>query len=246
MPESERAAQVKTLDFDKLPVERALGVQWNVASDQFGFSIVIKDRPATRRGLLSIISSVYDPLGLAPSFILNAKLILQDLCRNKYGWDNKIPDEFLYHWQAWLQELPKLEQVTIDRCFKSPDLGEITSCQLHHFSDASQQGYGAVTYLRITGHDGNVKCSFVMGKSRLAPIKPVTIPRLELSAAVVATRLEKISRGELSLPINESFFWTDSTCVLRYLENQDSASKLSLPIGSQRYTTPLLPLSGDM
>ena len=221
LPESERAAQVKTLDFDKLPVERALGVQWNVASDQFGFSIVIKDRPATRRGLLSIISSVYDPLGFATPFILNAKLILQDLCRNKYGWDDKIPDEFLYRWQAWLQELPKLEQVTIDRCFKSPDLGEITSCQLHHFSDASQQGYGAVTYLRITGHDGNVKCSFVMGKSRLAPIKPVTIPRLELSAAVVATRLEKISRGELSLPINESFFWTDSTCVLRYLENQD-------------------------
>ena len=171
-------------------MEQALGVQWNVSSDQFGFSIVIKDRPATRRGLLSIISSVYDPLGFVAPFILNAKLILQDLCRNKYGWNDKIPDEFLHRWQAWLQELPKLEQVTIDRCFKSPDLGEITSC---HFSNASHQGYGAVTYLRITGHDGNVKCSFVMGKSRLAPIKPVTIPRLELSAAVIATRLEKIS-----------------------------------------------------
>ncbi|XP_078357279.1 uncharacterized protein LOC144642164 [Oculina patagonica] len=221
LPESERAAQVKTLDFDKLPVERALGVQWNVASDQFGFSIVIKDRPATRRGILSIVSSVYDPLGFAAPFILNAKLILQDLCRNKYGWDDKIPDEYLQRWQAWLQELPKLEQLTIQRCFKSPDLGEIASCQLHHFSDASQQAYGAVTYLRITDHDGNVNSSFVMGKSRLAPIKPVTIPRMELSAAVVATRLEKISRGELSLPINQSFFWTDSTCVLRYLENQD-------------------------
>ena len=221
LPESERAAQVKTLDFDKLPVERALGVQWNIASDQFGFSIVIKDRPATRRGILSIVSSVYDPLGFAAPFILNAKLILQDLCRNKYGWDDKIPDEYLQRWQAWLQELPKLEQLKIERCFKSPDLGEIASCQLHHFSDASQQAYGAVTYLRITDHDGNVNCLFVTGKSRLAPIKPVTIPRMELSAAVVATRLEKISRGELSLPINQSFFWTDSTCVLRYLENQD-------------------------
>lgn len=164
---------------------------------------------------------MYDPLGFAAPFILNAKLILQDLCRNKYGWDDKIPDEYLQRWQAWLLELPKLEQLKIERCFKSPDLGEIASCQLHHFSDASQQAYGAVTYLRITDHDGNVNCSFVMGKSRLAPIKPVTIPRMELSAAVVATRLEKISRGELSLPINQSFFWTDSTCVLRYLENQD-------------------------
>ncbi|KAL9989490.1 hypothetical protein ACROYT_G004049 [Oculina patagonica] len=138
LPESERAAQVKTLDFDKLPVERALGVQWNVASDQFGFSIVIKDRPATRRGILSIVSSVYDPLGFAAPFILSAKLILQDLCRNKYGWDDKIPDEYLQRWQAWLQELPNLEQLTIQRCFKSLDLGEIASCQLHHFSDASQ------------------------------------------------------------------------------------------------------------
>jgi len=124
--------------------------------------------------------------------------------------DDKIPDEYLQCWQAWVQELPKLEQLTIERCFKSPDLGEI-----------AQQAYGAVTYLRITDHDGNVNFSFVMGKSRLAPIKPVTIPRMELSAAIVATRLEKISLGELSLPINQSFFWTDSTCILRYLENQD-------------------------
>jgi len=221
LPESERAAQVKTLDFDKLPAERALVVQWNVASDQFGFSIIIQDRPATRRGILSIVSSVYDPLGFTAPFILNAKLILQDLCRNKYGWDEKIPDEYLQRQQAWLQELPKLEQLTIERCFKSPDLGEIASCQPHHFSYVSQQGYGAVTYLRITDHDGKVNSSFVMGKSRLAPIKPVTIPPIELSAAIVATRPEKISRGELSLPINQSFFWTDSTCVLRYLENQD-------------------------
>lgn len=221
LPESERAAQVKGLDFDKLPVERALGVQWNVSSDTFGFSIVVKDRPATRRGILSIVSSVYDPLGFVAPFILKAKLILQDLCRNQYGWDDKIPDEFIHRWEAWLRELPKLEQLTVDRCFKSPELGGIASCQLHHFSDASKQGYGAATYLRITDAGGNVKCSFVMGKARLAPIKPVTVPRMELSAAVVATRLEKMSRGELSLPINQSFFWTDSTCVLRYLENQD-------------------------
>ena len=60
-----------------------------------------------------------------------------------------------------------------------------------------------------------------MGKSRLAPIKPVTIPRMELSAAVIATRLDRISRGELTLSISESFFWTDSTCILRYIENKD-------------------------
>lgn len=109
LPESERAAQVKTPDFDKLPVERSLGVHWDVSSNQFGFRIVVKDRPATGRGILSIVSSVYDPLGFAAPFTFNAKLTLQDLCHNKYGWDDKISEEYLYRWQVWLQQLPKLE-----------------------------------------------------------------------------------------------------------------------------------------
>ena len=164
-PESERAAQVKDLDFDKTPIEGALGVQWNVSSDALGFAIVIKDRPATRRGILSIVSSVYDPLGFVAPFILSAKLILQDLRRLKLDWDDKIPEEFLERWQAWLSDLPQLETVAVQRCFKPASTKETKSTQLHHFSDASQQGYGAVSYIRIEDVLGNVKCSFLMGKS---------------------------------------------------------------------------------
>ena len=80
IPESERAENIKDLNFDQLPVERALRVQWSVCSDQFGFKIVIKDRPATRRGILSVVSSVYHPLGFAAPFVLKAKLLLQELC----------------------------------------------------------------------------------------------------------------------------------------------------------------------
>ena len=221
LPESERAAQVKDLDFDKTPIERALGVQWNVSSDRFGFAIVIKDRPATRRGILSIVSSVYDPLGFVAPCTLAAKLILQDLCRLKLDWDDKIPEEYLQRWQAWVSDLPQLENLAVERCFKPASMKESKSAQLHHFSDASQQGYGAVSYIRIEDVLGNVKCLFLMGKSRLAPIKPVTIPRLELSAAVVSTKLDRMLRNELSLPIDQSFFWTDSTCVLRYIANTD-------------------------
>ena len=219
LPEWERAAQVKDLDFDKTPIERALGVQWNVSSDTFGFAIVIKDRPATRRGILSIVSSVYDPLGFVAPCILSAKLILQDLCRLKLDLDDKIPEEFLQRWQAWLSDLPQLENLAVERCFKPASMKETKSTQLHHFSDASQQGYGAVSYIRVEDVSGYVKCSFLIGKSRLAPIKPVTIPRLELSAAVVSTKLDKMSRNELSLPVDQSFFWTDSTCVLRCIQN---------------------------
>ena len=85
IPEKERATLDKNLDFEDLPIERALGIQWNASSGTFGFKITIKDKPATRRGILSIISSVYDPLGFVAPFILPAKIILQDLCKKKLG-----------------------------------------------------------------------------------------------------------------------------------------------------------------
>lgn len=220
IPESERAESVKEICLNKLPVERALGVQWNVESDTFGFKIVVKDRPTTRRGLLSIVASVYDPLGFAAPYILPAKAVLQDLCRAKIGWDDTIPSEHLQRWLKWLEDLPKLEALKVDRCLKPKNFTDIVTAEIHHFSDASQQGYGAVSYLRTTDVNGNVHCSFVMAKSRLAPLKSITIPRLELMAAVVSTRLDKMFRTETNLPVHESVFWTDSTCVLRYIENE--------------------------
>ena len=92
------------------------------------------------------------------------------------------------------------------------------------FADASQIAYGVVSYLRITNAQGLIHCSFVIGKSQLSPLKHLTIPRLELSAAVVAARLDKIIRTETDLQVDKSVFWTDSTCVLGYLRNE---SKLS-------------------
>ena len=180
IPESDRAASVKGLDFDHTLVERALGVQWNVASDVFNFKIATKDKPATRRGILSVISSIDDPLGFVAPFHLSAKVLIQDLCRKLLGWDDKIAEEDLQRWGIWLKELPKLEQFTIERCFKPPNFGSVISCQLHHFSDASTIAYGAVSYLRLVNAEHEVHCSFVMGKSRLSPLRPITIPRMEL------------------------------------------------------------------
>ena len=221
LPESDRAEKIKELNFDKLSIERGLGVQWNVSTDQFEFSIVIQDRPLTRRGILSVVSSVFDPFGFVAAFILQAKRILQDLSRMKLDWDEPILERFQDRWQSWPQDLPKLEELEIDRCFK-PNDEEVVSSQLHHFADAFEEGYGAVTYLRIENKPEEVKYSFAMGKSRLAPIKSVTIPRMELSAAVTAVKLlNKMCQVELSLPVEETLFWTDSTCVLKYLENEE-------------------------
>ena len=92
---------------------------------------------------------------------------------------------------------------------------------MHTFADASQRGYGAITYLRFEDIEGNIHCTFVMAKSRVAPLKETTIPRLELSAAVVATRRDTIVRKEIDIKIDTSLFWTDSTCVLSYLNNKN-------------------------
>ena len=148
-------------------------------------------------------------------------MILRDLCRRGLDWDDKIPPEDLTRWEDWLQELPKLEQFAVERCLKPKNFGRIVSSQLHSFADASQEGYGAVTYLRVVNENGDAHCAFLMGKSRQTPQKSITIPRLELSAAVVATRLNKMMRCELDIAIDDEFYWSDSTCVLSYIANQD-------------------------
>ena len=223
VPETERAPSVKDLDLSNNPAltERALGVQWNVQKDTFSYKIAEKERPITRRGMLSIICSVYDPLGFVSPCILPAKAIQQDLCLKGLGWDDQIPEPCKQKWQSWLEDLPKLEQFEIPRCFKPPNCPDIQQCELHHFSDASSQGYGAVSYLRQTDIHGEVYCSLIMAKSRLAPLKAMTIPRMELSAAVLATRLDRMIKQELDMTVHSSTFWTDSTCVLRYIENKD-------------------------
>ncbi|XP_068738205.1 uncharacterized protein, partial [Montipora capricornis] len=223
VPEIERAPSVKNLDLSNnlALTERALGVQWNVQKDTFSYKIAGKDRPITRRGILSIICSVYDPLGFVSPCILPAKAIQQSLCLKGLGWDDQIPEPCKQKWQTWLKELPKLEQFEIPRCFKRPNCSDIQRCELHHFSDASSQGYGAVSYLRQIDIHGEVHCSLIMAKSRLAPLKAMTIPRMELSAAVLATRLDRMIKQEVDMAVHSSTFWTDSTCVLRYIENKD-------------------------
>ena len=106
------------------------------------------------------------------------------------------------------------------RCVKGADLGEVVTTEIHHFCDASQCAYRAVSYLRQVNSDGQAHCSFLIGKSRLAPLKQMSIARLELAAATVSVRLNKLLKNELETPIDEIIFWTDSMTVLRYIANE--------------------------
>ncbi|KAK0146726.1 hypothetical protein N1851_013933 [Merluccius polli] len=136
IPEEQRVKEVKDLDHDQLPVERVLGVQWCVQSDTFKFKITFQDKPPTRRGILSTVSSIYDPLGILAPVVLSTKKILQDLCRKELGWDDTVPTTIAQEWRSWMHELCQLKDFKVDRCLKPAEFGEITSAQLHHFADA--------------------------------------------------------------------------------------------------------------
>ena len=219
IPEAERAKQVKGLDLNQnLPQEKALGMLWSVENDSFGYKIDLKKQPSTRRGILSTVSSVYDPLGFIAPAILPAKQILQDLCRRQCGWDDPISDHNLIQWQKWLSDLPGLSNFEVERCIKPENYGEPERVQIHHFCDASEIGYGTVSYIRME-NDCGIHCSFLTSKARVTPIKQVSIPRLELTAATVAVKVNAMLHKELKIEVDDVHYWTDSMSVLRYIEN---------------------------
>lgn len=223
IPLEDRATEVKDLDLDQdsLAIKRALGVQWCIRSDQFKFHVHIEQKPLTRRGILSTMSSVYDPLGMLSPVILPARNILQELCRLRTGWDDTVPEHFAQQWTEWTEELQQLTDFGVDRCFKTPEFGKTVQARLHHFCDACETGYGTVTYLVQKNSNNQILCSFVLGKARVAPLKPPTIPRMELTAAALAVKVDVMLKKELQLPLSDSRFWTDSTAVLRYLANEN-------------------------
>ncbi|XP_071085629.1 uncharacterized protein [Haliotis cracherodii] len=221
IPVEERAKELKDINLcdDELPQEKALGVKWDTETDQLGFKFQPKNRPATKRGLLSILTSVYDPIGFLSPLILKAKMIFQDECRLRKGWDTALESISHERWSNWLSKLCHIEDFTVSRCVIPNDFCEMMSAELHHFADASIAGYGPVSYVRIVDSCGRIHCSFLMAKSTLAPIKSITIPRLELCAAVLSVILDEMLRKELRMETEQSTFWTDSMIVLHYIKN---------------------------
>ena len=226
IPAEERT--VKNLDLDKLPIERALGLQWNTETDLFGVKVSLPQthlNEDTRRGCLSTISSTFDPLGMFGPVLLPVKRVMQKTWQLKLHWDDKLPEDLLKGWKKWKEELVFLGRVSIPRCYFPGGCSTSASFQLHHFSDASEYGYGTVSYLRKEAEDGTVTCSFIMAKSRTAPLQYVSVPRLELQAATIAVRAHAMILKEIDLNISLTFFWTDSKITLQYINNESRRFK---------------------
>ena len=222
IPPSERAPNIQELDLtlDELPMERALGMEWSVQTDTIHFSHTPSKRQPTRRNILSTVAAIYDPLGLVAPFTLQGKQILQEMCRKGTGWDDSPPADLHQKWEVWIADLEGLKSVKIPRCYFPETFNSPSRVELHHFSDASMVGYGMCTYLRAQNQQGDIHCSLVAAKARVAPTKITTIPRLELSAALLSAEVSAVIKEELDLAVNEEFFWTDSRVVLGYLNNE--------------------------
>ncbi len=131
---------------------------------------------------------------------------------------------YAQQWTSWLEELHELEKFEVRRCLKPEHFGEVTSAQMHHFSDASERGYGIVSYLLLKNDQQLAHSFLLMSKARVTPIKCITIPRLELTAATLASRMDKLWKEELKMQFEDSVYWTDYS-VLKYIQNETSRFK---------------------
>ena len=166
---------------------KVLGMNWNTLHDEIIFSFTefynyANSLPLTKRSVLKVTAKIYDPMGFLSPLTVKMKILFQELCIEKTIWDIELKGESLRKWKSFLQDLILIDCYRIPRCYFARQLVDI---QLHGFSDASVRAYPAVVYIRSTYSDGQVEVRLVASKSRVAPIKRQTIPRLELLGALI-------------------------------------------------------------
>ncbi|CAL8126482.1 unnamed protein product [Orchesella dallaii] len=177
----EHLQEMEASDFDVDSTVKTLGVRWNPSGDYFFFAISLPQQlQSTKRSILSEIAKTYDPIGWLTPITITAKILLQDLWRTDVGWDDCIHSDKLEEWQNYQQQLPQLSSIHIPRCVIPPETHQF---QLHGFSDASEKAYAAAVYLRCLQNNAIVTVHLLASKSKVAPLKQVSLPRLELCAA---------------------------------------------------------------
>ncbi|XP_062557344.1 uncharacterized protein LOC134222218 [Armigeres subalbatus] len=214
--------------------ERVLGVVWDVDSDMFAFSVshratikeyLFEDKRPSKRIVLSCVMGLFDPLGMLSPFTIHGKIIIQHLWRNGCSWDQDIDEQGWRMWKEWTTLLPDVENLRVPRCYLGDELSSsVESIELHVFTDASEHAYGCVAYLRSICN-GVVRCSLIMSRAKVAPLKRQSIPRLELMAAVLGARMKQTIMESHSLPISRTVLWTDSRTVLSWLQSDQHKFK---------------------
>ncbi|XP_059351384.1 uncharacterized protein LOC132087991 [Daphnia carinata] len=159
------------LDLDKLPIDRALGIPWDREINAFTFKVgeeIQLHATPTKRNLVNVVATVYDPLGFVASVVFAMKMLTQEVWRTKLDWDEELPEHLKCRFQKWCQSLSNLARITVPRCLVNEE--HPTTQRIHIFADASQLGFGAVAYVRTTYASERVDISFIMAKTHVAPL----------------------------------------------------------------------------
>lgn len=205
------------IQFKEKEGTKTLGLYWSYQLDMLMFIIkqFSKQVAITKRTILSDIAQIFDPLGLLSPCIIIAKILLQNLWSYKLTWDESIPLELHSKWQEFRLQLINLNQLQIPRrvVCQNPAIIEI-----HGFSDSSLDAYGASVYIRSISHNDNIEVSLLCSKSKVAPLKVVTIPRLELCGALVLAHLAHKVTKSIKLHVDKIYLWSDSTVVLSWIQ----------------------------
>lgn len=201
---------------------KILGLYWNKENDTFSFDINIQQRGVTKRSVLSTAAQLFDPMGLIAPIVVTAKLLIQELWQLKLSWDESIPSSLHNTWTKWIRELETLKEIEIPR----PVLAsETTEIEMHGFCDASERAYGACVYLRSRDNQTGYTVKLLSAKSRVAPLKRVTLPRLELLGAVLLAQLVSTLRQQLPLKLSSIIYWSDSQITLSWIRASASRWK---------------------
>ncbi|XP_029054961.2 uncharacterized protein LOC114882244 [Osmia bicornis bicornis] len=215
---SDGVGNSKEITADKDP--KTLGLLWAPTTDELGFTIMpTTSRRVTKRSILSDIAQIFDPLGLIGPVVVTAKLILQRLWQVQVGWDESIPQELFSQWLEYRQDLERVSSFRIPRCAVSVELDTTIPLEIHGFSDSSERAYGACVYLRSRNKTGQWVITLLCAKSRVAPLKSISLPRLELCGALLLAQLvEKVKVALNSVNVREHL-WTDSTIALAWIRS---------------------------
>uniref|UniRef100_A0A182NZW6 DUF5641 domain-containing protein n=1 Tax=Anopheles epiroticus TaxID=199890 RepID=A0A182NZW6_9DIPT len=212
-----------SIDEKESSVEKILGVQWDTVADSFGYKIKIEDiasnilnnKKPTKREVLCAVMRTYDPLGLISYITIHGRILMQAIHVATNDWDSEISDALNKQWKEWIAMIKGAKDLQIPRSLVINNQGPM---ELHTFVDASDQAFAACVYIRSC-FKGCYVVSLIAGKARVAPIKSLSIPRLELQAALLGTRLTETVRNELRLKIDKVTFWSDSQTVLAWINS---------------------------
>ncbi|KAJ8912490.1 hypothetical protein NQ315_014590 [Exocentrus adspersus] len=217
--------EVSVLNLSENENCKTLGISWNSTNDAILYEsslTAVNEKTLTKRLILSQLSQIFDPLGLLGPIIIVGKILMQKLWQSNTKWDEIIPDRLKDEWLRFYKELIYLRDINIPRHVTSSDR---TFVELHGFGDASEQAYGACVYLRTKLKNGHFISRLLCAKSRVAPLKKLSLPRLELSSAVLLARLTDKVKNAINIKIDKIFLWSDSTIALSWIRGSPSRWK---------------------